>query len=89
VTTRIARGDGAQLILVVGLDDREAPRSPAVEHRAEDDHLTPVDERLPVGRVTAHDLALLVGHVGREGGPRRHEPEHEGRHASKSTGEHP
>src|SRR5262249_18731144 len=60
---RIAGGERTQLLLVVGFDHAEAPRSAAVEHRTEDHHLTSIDERLPVARVAAHDLPLLVRHV--------------------------
>src|SRR5437764_4758258 len=76
----IAGGEFAQLVLVLGLDDTEAPRSRAVQHRPEDHHPTRVDESLPVSRVTAHDLPLPVGHVLCEGRTRSFEPEDEGAH---------
>jgi hypothetical protein len=46
---RVGSRQCLQLVFIVGLDDAEASRSAAVEHRTEDDHLTGVDERLPVG----------------------------------------
>src|ERR687895_1321825 len=81
---RIVRGEGPQLVLALGLDDAESPGSGAVEHRAEDHHLTRLDKRLPVGRVTAHDLPLLVGHVEGESRARSVEPEHKSADALKS-----
>src|ERR671914_1070392 len=73
---RIVCGEGPELVLALGLDDAESPGSGAVEHRAEDHHLTRLDERLPVGRVSAHDLPLLVGHVEGESRARSLEPDH-------------
>src|SRR5437763_4332512 len=63
---RITGGEGAQLVLVLGLDDTKPPRTVAVQYRTEDDHLAGVDERLPVGRMAGHDVSLLGGHIKRE-----------------------
>src|SRR4051794_33796343 len=60
---RIERSECAQLLLVLGLHDAKAPRPRRVQHRAEDDHLSRVDVRLPVRGVATHDLPLLVCHV--------------------------
>src|SRR4051812_6353819 len=77
---RIARRKGAELLLVLGLHHAEAPRSRPVQHRAEDDHLPRLDERLPVGGVAAHHRSLLVGHVERERRAGRLQAEDEGAH---------
>jgi hypothetical protein len=75
---RIAVGERTNFVLVLGLDDAEAPRARVIEHRSEKHHSSRVDERLPMSRVPRHDLPLIVAHVEREGGAWRYEPEDEG-----------
>jgi SnoaL-like polyketide cyclase len=77
---RVAGGEGSQLFLVLGLDDTQSPRSSAVEHRAEDHHVTRINERSPIRRMTSHDLPLLFGHVESKDRTWSVQPEHEGGH---------
>jgi hypothetical protein len=63
------------------------PHDPVLSSTAEDDHLTRVDQRMPVGRVAPHDLALLVAHVESKVRSRSFEPENKGAHAVKPTSE--
>src|SRR2546423_9367951 len=64
---RGAGSEGAQVVLVLGFDDTEAPRTRVIEHWAEDNHPTPVDIPLPVRGVPTHDVTLLLAHVERAG----------------------
>ena len=80
----ITRCEGAEFLLVIGFDDTETPRPAAVEYRANDHHMTGVDQRLPVGGMAGHDPALFVGHVEGKRGTRSLEPEAECAHVSDS-----
>lgn len=82
----VAKSEGAQAFLIIGLDNAETPRSSLIEDWAEYHHLTGLDPRLPVSGVTGHDFALLVGHVEGEIGPGRYEPEDECSHHETLTG---
>src|SRR5262249_2638591 len=77
---RIVRGEGPQLLLIVGLHDAETPGAGGVEHGAEDHHLARLNPGPPVLRVAPHDLALLIAHVQREGRTGRFEAEYEDAH---------
>src|SRR5436309_8003796 len=79
----ISLGEGPQLGLTVTLDDAETPRLGAVKHRSEDDHLTGLDIRLPVGGVTSHDLSFVICHVERERRTWRLESEYECAHGAR------
>src|SRR5947207_476258 len=72
----------------------QTPGTGAIEDRTEDDHVTGIDQGLPVSRVASHDLALLVGHVEGERRTRSLEPEHERGHVTgvygwSLCGDHP
>src|SRR5262245_38351794 len=58
----IAGREGSEILLVLGLDDAEAPRAGAVEDRTEDNHPAGIDEGLPVLGMSFHDGAFVVGH---------------------------
>ena len=80
---RIARGEGAQLLFVVGLHDAQTPRAAAVEHGTEDHHLAGLDAGPPMIGMAGHDLPLLVAHVQRECWTGSLEPEYEGAHETR------
>src|SRR5262249_14437086 len=78
---RIALGECPDFLLVVGLNDAEAPRAGPIEYWAEDHHLARVDERPPVVGVAGHDLPLFVAHVEGKVRARSLQPEYKGAHA--------
>ena len=46
---RVASSEGAHFVLVLGLNNTETPRARAIKNWTEDDHLSRVNIRLPMG----------------------------------------
>jgi hypothetical protein len=82
---RILRGELAQRVLVVRLDNRKAIRVLVGEDRPEHDHLATLEVRAPVRGVAVHDRALGVGQGLGEVRARSDEAQDEGGHATDST----
>ena len=82
---RVLRGELAQRLLVVRLDDREAVRVLVGQDRSEHDHVAALEVRPPVGSVAVHDLPLRVGQGLGEVRARSNEAQDEGGHAADST----
>jgi hypothetical protein len=68
-------------VLIVEIEQPEAPRVLWMEHWAEGDRHVTIQKVLPVGDVPLHYCGLRRAHVLREGGTRRKKPVEE-RHAS-------
>ena len=68
-------------IVAVLLQQKALATGGQAEDGAEHDPPTGLNEWLPVGGVTTHDLALVVGHVEGKVRTRRHETKHERAHA--------
>lgn len=73
-------------LLIVEIEQPEAPRVVWIEHWAERDRHVAIQKVLPVGDVPLHDLGLRRAHVVREGGTRRKKPVEE-RHATSLPNE--
>src|SRR6185295_12711138 len=84
----VLRGELAQGLLVIGLDNREAVRVVVGEDRSEHDHVTTFEIRAPVGSMAIHDLPLRVSHSLGEVRARSDEAQDEGGHAADSTAAH-
>src|SRR6266568_5768819 len=85
---RVLRGEVAQCLIVIGLDNREAVRVVVSQDRPEHDHVATFEVRAPVGSMATHDLPLRVGHSLSEVRARSNEPQDEGGHAADSTAAH-
>src|SRR5215468_778248 len=79
---RVLRGEVAQCLLVIGLDNCEAVRVVLSEDRPEHDHVATFEVRPPVGSMAIHDLPLRVGHSLSEARARSDEAQDEGGHAA-------
>src|SRR6185437_12317292 len=84
----VLRGELAQGLLVIGLDNREAVRVVVSEDRSEHDHVTTFEIRAPVGSMAIHDLPLRVSHSLGEVRARSDEAQDKGGHAADSTAAH-
>jgi hypothetical protein len=57
---RVLRGEDAQCLLVIGLDNRKAVRVVVSEDRSGHNHVATFEIRAPVGSMATHDLPLRV-----------------------------